>query len=181
MPLKSQVELEAIGQCQDRYDRRNRGDRRGPHQQRSIDASSDFAGPGIGLVRLSSKLGFFVQPRLAARGRCRHRRIPVVCILNPHVSPLSVWLSNAIPFADHNSAPLVGLPAADARRRCCDGIAWRSSIGPAVEFVDDMTMAMGLIAVVVFLLMSQLTGLHRRFDVKHCQRRDVEHRHRPGP
>ncbi len=30
--------------------------------------------------------------------------------------------------------------------------------------VDDVTMAMGLISVVVFLLLSQLTGLHRRFD-----------------
>jgi putative colanic acid biosynthesis UDP-glucose lipid carrier transferase len=31
--------------------------------------------------------------------------------------------------------------------------------------VDDMSMAMGLISVVVFLLLSQLTGLHRRIDL----------------
>ena len=31
--------------------------------------------------------------------------------------------------------------------------------------VDDVTMAMGLVSVVVFLLISQLTGLHRRSDI----------------
>lgn len=36
--------------------------------------------------------------------------------------------------------------------------------------VDDVTMGMGLISVVVFLLLSQLTGLHRRFDASTVNR-----------
>ena len=36
--------------------------------------------------------------------------------------------------------------------------------------VDDMALAMGLIAVIVFLLMSQLTGFHRRPDVGSADR-----------
>ena len=36
--------------------------------------------------------------------------------------------------------------------------------------VNDVTMAMGLISVVVFLLLSQLTGLHRRFDANTVNR-----------
>ena len=36
--------------------------------------------------------------------------------------------------------------------------------------VDEMSVAMGLIAVVVFLLISQLTGFHRRSDVGSADR-----------
>lgn len=37
-------------------------------------------------------------------------------------------------------------------------------------YVDEMATAMGMIAIVVFLLMSQLTGLHRRQDVGNADR-----------
>lgn len=36
--------------------------------------------------------------------------------------------------------------------------------------VDDMTMAMGLVAIVTFLLLAQLTGLHRRSDIGSANR-----------